>query len=249
MSDKDITFTISQTGRHSVTLSGARGTAMGVSTVNITLTPISGTAVTYTAIIPDGENNGVFEITGLEADTTYTIAYSGNIDEGPSSVTTLTDDPKVATESMWEDLVSKVKAKADSSNLATVATSGSYNDLSNKPTIPSIKSQTGSTTFSDISTLYVAGDGTTTTPMALKTHGNNSNGSYAYVNINEPTSAISSAYVGGCVWDNDESWWQKLPEVRLALYSDVPTITMTTTDPGEGVALAENHFIAVYSAS
>lgn len=27
----------------------------------------------------------------------------------------------------------------------------------------------------------------------------------------------------------------------------VPVITMTTTDPGEGVALAENHFIAVYS--
>lgn len=27
----------------------------------------------------------------------------------------------------------------------------------------------------------------------------------------------------------------------------IPTITMTTTDPGEGSALAENHFIAVYS--
>lgn len=31
--------------------------------------------------------------------------------------------------------------------------------------------------------------------------------------------------------------------------SVAPVITMTTTDPGEGVALAENHFIAVYSAS
>lgn len=31
--------------------------------------------------------------------------------------------------------------------------------------------------------------------------------------------------------------------------SVAPTITMTTTDPGEGVALAENNFIAVYSAS
>lgn len=29
----------------------------------------------------------------------------------------------------------------------------------------------------------------------------------------------------------------------------VPVITMTTTDPGEGVALAANHFIAVYNAS
>lgn len=35
-----------------------------------------------------------------------------------------------------KDLASKINAKADSANLATVATSGSYNDLSNKPTIP-----------------------------------------------------------------------------------------------------------------
>lgn len=28
--------------------------------------------------------------------------------------------------------------------------------------------------------------------------------------------------------------------------SDVPTFTMTSTDPGEGSALAENHFVAVY---
>lgn len=36
------------------------------------------------------------------------------------------------------DLVEALGAKADSSSLATVATSGSYNDLSDKPTIPSV---------------------------------------------------------------------------------------------------------------
>ena len=33
----------------------------------------------------------------------------------------------------------------------------------------------------------------------------------------------------------------------LTINSDAPVITMQTTDPGEGAALAENHFIAVYS--
>lgn len=35
-----------------------------------------------------------------------------------------------------KDLTTKIKSKADSSSLAPVATSGNYNDLSNKPTIP-----------------------------------------------------------------------------------------------------------------
>lgn len=50
--------------------------------------------------------------------------------------------PKTATQSQWEDLVSRVKAKASSADLATVATSGSYNDLSNKPTIPTVNNAT-----------------------------------------------------------------------------------------------------------
>lgn len=41
-----------------------------------------------------------------------------------------------------KDLASKIKAKADSSSLATVAASGSYNDLSDKPTIPTVNDGT-----------------------------------------------------------------------------------------------------------
>ena len=37
-----------------------------------------------------------------------------------------------------KDLTAKIKSKADSSSLAPVATSGSYNDLSDKPTIPTV---------------------------------------------------------------------------------------------------------------
>lgn len=49
---------------------------------------------------------------------------------------------KIASELQWADLASRVKAKANSADLATVATSGSYNDLSNQPTIPTVNNST-----------------------------------------------------------------------------------------------------------
>ena len=114
-----------------------------------------------------------------------------------------------------------------SGDLATVATSGSYNDLANKPTVPEIKKRTGASTTTNITPLYVAGDGTNT-PMALQTHGDAHTGSFAYVNINEPTSDISEAYIGGYVWDEYEDWWRKMSEKKLALYSDIPTVNNAT---------------------
>ena len=46
------------------------------------------------------------------------------------------------TVSGWTALKNTVAGKANSSDLATVATSGSYNDLSNKPTIPTVNNAT-----------------------------------------------------------------------------------------------------------
>lgn len=53
-----------------------------------------------------------------------------------------------------------INSKVDSSSLATVATSGSYNDLSNKPTIPTIPTQTSAFTNngSDGTSVYVEAD-------------------------------------------------------------------------------------------
>lgn len=45
---------------------------------------------------------------------------------------------KIPSDLQWADLASRVKAKANIADLATVATSGSYNDLSNQPTIPTV---------------------------------------------------------------------------------------------------------------
>lgn len=47
-----------------------------------------------------------------------------------------------------------------------------------------------------------------------------------------------------------EQWEDLADKIQAKANSaDVPVITMTTVDPGEGASLAENHFIAVYSAS
>ena len=117
---------------------------------------------------------------------------------------------------------------AQGTNTTVSYSNGTYTISATQPTVPEIKRRTNATTVVDISPLYVAGDGTTTYPMALKTHGNDRAGSFAYININEPTNSITEAYAGGYVWDMDESWWRKMSEVRLALYSDIPTAPTRT---------------------
>lgn len=94
------------------------------------------------------------------------------------------------------DLKDALDAKADTSGLATVATTGAYSDLSGTPTIPTVND----------STITITNNGST---------------------VDSFTTNASSAKT-------------------IAL--SAPVITMQTTDPGEGVALAANNFIAVYSA-
>ena len=96
-------------------------------------------------------NSGWITLSEASTTITYTVA---SINSGTYYVTAESDDPqtfvslqevvladntpKTATQSQWADLASRVKAKANTSSLSTVATSGSYVDLSNKPTIPTI---------------------------------------------------------------------------------------------------------------
>lgn len=62
--------------------------------------------------------------------------------------TTGTSTTDVMSQNSVTDALSN---KANSSDLATVATSGSYSDLSNKPTIPSVVQTTGSSTTDTMS--------------------------------------------------------------------------------------------------
>ena len=170
----------------------------------------------------------------LAQGTNTTVSYSN----GTYTISATQPTVPTKTSDLTNDGSDGTSTYIEADQLATVATSGSYNDLSNRPTVPEIKRRVDATTVTDISPLYVAGDGTTALPMALKTHGDARAGSFSYININEPTNAITEAYAGGYVWDMDESWWRKMSEVRLALYSDIPTVptvnnaTLTVTQNG-----------------
>lgn len=58
----------------------------------------------------------------------------------------------------WSDLVTTVSGKADSSSLATVATSGLYSDLSGTPTIPTVDSTLDTTSTNAIENQAVANE-------------------------------------------------------------------------------------------
>lgn len=132
----------------------------------------------------------------------------------------------VATTGAYSDLTG-------TPSLATVATSGSYNDLSNKPTIPTVNNATltiqknGSTvkTFTANASSNVTAN--ITVPTKTSDLSNDSN----FV----ASSALSTVATSGSYAD-------------LSNKPTIPTITMTSTDPGEGVPLAANNFIAVYEA-
>lgn len=79
---------------------------------------VSGTVVSSATVTTGAEGESVNAIImGLSPSTTYTI--TGKINESPAaasitaSTTAPSSDPKTATESQWQDLANRVKAKSD----------------------------------------------------------------------------------------------------------------------------------------
>ena len=79
-----------------------------------------------------------YGITNAYTKTEVDNKVAGLVDSAPEALNTLNelaaalgDDPNFAT-----TIAGQIGAKANTADLATVATSGNYNDLSNKPTIP-----------------------------------------------------------------------------------------------------------------
>lgn len=142
------------------------------------------TVYATSAIIPSGSHTGDNITTNVDnqltASTTYYVAAtSGGALLDDVTITTKAtgyNDPRTATQEQWEDLATKVKAKADASSIPTV----------------------------NNSTITVTNNG-----------------------LDKGTFTTNQATAG-----------------TVAL--DYPTITMTTTDPGEGAALAANNYVAVY---
>lgn len=73
------------------------------------------------------------------------------------------------------DVYTAINAKVSPSDLATVATSGSYTDLSNKPTIPASPVQSNWNTTDTSSLAFIQNKPTSMTPSS-HTHGNIQNG-------------------------------------------------------------------------
>lgn len=122
-----------------------------------------------------GWNGSQITVAGFTPETTY-IAKLNDYPTQTATFTTLPDEPRTATESQWQDLAARVKAKADASSIPTV----------------------------NNSTITVTNNG-----------------------LDKGTFTTNQATAG-----------------TVAL--DYPTITMTTTDPGEGAAISANNYVAVY---
>ena len=82
-------------------------------------------------------------LTGLASQTYVQTQIANLVASAPAALDTLKEiaDQLAADESVASALASQVALKANTSSLATVAFSGSYNDLLNKPTIPTTTSQ------------------------------------------------------------------------------------------------------------
>lgn len=136
---------------------------------------------------------------------------------GGGGTVTVDDELSLSSENPVQNKVitAAMNNKIEASDLATVATTGDYDDLTNKPVIPS-----GVTVDSALSASSENPVQNKVINTALGTKANSAD--------------LSTVATSGSYSD-------------LSNKPTVPTITMTTTDPGEGATLAANTFIGVYS--
>lgn len=94
----------------------------------------------------DGDYSGTITITGVSAgNTTATVNWGGGSSVISIAVIASNDTSflnKTGLTYFWSKINAKLSTKANSTDLASVATSGSYNDLANKPTIPAVNNAT-----------------------------------------------------------------------------------------------------------
>lgn len=150
---------------------------------------------------------------------TFTANASSNVTANitvPTKVSELNNDSGFISSVAWGDVTGKP-------SFATVATSGSYSDLTNKPTIPAAQIQSDWTQSDNTKKDFIKNKPTIPT-------------------VNDSTITVTNNGTSKGTFTTNQA-----SAGTVAL--DYPVITMQTTDPGEGVALAANNFIAVYNAS
>lgn len=102
----------------------------------------------------DGESSGIITITGVAAgNTTATVHWAGHNSTIYITVIASNDTSflnKRGLAYFWSKINAKLSTKANSTDLASVATSGSYSDLTNKPTIPTVDTALSSTSTNPV---------------------------------------------------------------------------------------------------
>lgn len=136
------------------------------------------------------------------------------------------------------DLQQEFAKYTPASGLATVATTGSYNDLTNKPTIPAaqIQSDWGQTNTSSLD--YIKNKPSL---AAVAT-----SGSYSDLSNTPAIPTVNDAMLTIQQNGTNVATFTANSNTNTTANITSPVITMTTTDPGEGSALAANNFIGVY---
>lgn len=166
--------------------------------------------------------------------STFTNSSEGTIKGSTNAGQIYAESDGTGSVNGWDTLNNTVAAKANAADLATVATSGSYNDLTNLPTIPTVNN----------ATLTIQNNGTN---VATFTANSSSN---ATANIPAATTSAYGVTTLSTSTNSSSTTEAATPSAVKSAYDladGKATITMTSTDPGEGSPLAANHFIFVYS--
>ena len=140
LSSSSITVNVGESGQ--ITFNGALSSVVSADT-------------SIATVEADGNYSGTITIIGVSAgNTTATVNWGG----GSSSVISITVIASNDTSFLnkrglayfWSKINAKLSTKANSIDLASVATSGSYNDLINKPTIPTVDAALSSTSTNTV---------------------------------------------------------------------------------------------------
>ena len=242
----------------------------------------------------DIEPDGRLDVIPASADTIGGIKVGNNltIDENgvlSADAVSITIDDQMSNSStnpvQNKVITAALATKPDSSSLSTVATSGSYNDLLNKPTIPTVNNATltiqkNGTTVKTF-TANASSNVTANITVPTKTSELSNNSGFL---TSESDPVFSASPAASITTQDIDSWTAKsdfsgsyndltdkptIPTVNNATLTiqkngtnvqtftansstnktanlEIPVITLTRIDPGEGGSLAANNFIGVY---
>ena len=126
----------------------------GQITFNGYLRSVVSTDTNIATVKADGTSSGTITITGVSAgNTTATVHWGGGSSTISIAVISSNDTSflnKTGLAYFWSKINAKLSTKANSTDLASVATSGSYSDLINKPTIPTVDAALNSTSTNPV---------------------------------------------------------------------------------------------------